>query len=583
MKFFKTFLASLLGSLAALFAAFLLMFAFLGAIASIGSSEPIIPEKAILTINLADGISEQTTEDIDIQGLLAGGNGMTNSLGIYDAIRAIDAAAQDPGIPFIYLKCDNANISIASCEELRKAIERFRQSGKPVIAYADNFTQGALYLASVADKIYTAPLSNPMIQGLSSQILFLKDLFDELGVDIQLIRHGKYKSAGEQYIASNISEANREQQEAYLKGLWGAIARPICEGRNLDLNTFNQMINDLKLSSAEDLVNAGLIDSIITRQELRDLLCNQYGEEDPDQVKTVDLGAYASVKVKEDLKIKDKIAVLYANGQINGADGEGITTNPMIQEIRKIREDENIKAVVLRVNSPGGNAQTAELIRKELELLGAEKPLIASYGDYAASGGYWISAGTEKIYSNATTLTGSIGVFSMIPNIGGAIRKIAHINPVSINTHKHSDMGTMRALDRTETATMQNMVDDIYVQFVQLVADGRQMSTEEVDAIAQGRVWCGEDALKIKLVDEIGGLEDAIRYAAIAAGLEEYRVSEFPKAKTGVEKLMESFGNASATFASISNPEQLIERLQEAAAGRNVYARLPYVVLDTNW
>lgn len=580
MKFLRTFFASLLGSIVAMFLAFFLLFVVVGAIASLGSSEPAVPERAILTVDLSQGISEQTSEDI--QGLLRG-QGITENLGLYQAIRAIDHAATDASVPFIYLKCDDNATSLSQMEEIRNALIRFRQSGKPILAYADNFSQGSLYLASVADKIYTAPLSSPMIIGLSSQILFLKDMLDKLGVDIQLIRHGKYKSAGEQFIASDISEANREQQEAYLKGMWNAIASPICESRNLDVNEFNRLINEMKLNSAEDLINAGLIDAIVTREELKEKINGLYEAENDDDVQYVELSAYAQAKVTENFKANDKIAILYADGEIAGATGEGITTNPMVAEIRKIREDENIKAVVLRVNSPGGNAQTAEIIRKELCLLAAEKPMIASYGDYAASGGYWISAGAETIFSNATTLTGSIGVFSMIPSVGKAVRKHTHINPVSINTHKHSDMGLMRNLDRREAAVMQESVDDIYDQFIQIVADGRNMTTEAVDAIAQGRVWCGQDAIGINLVDKIGGLKEAVEYAAIVAGLETYRTVEFPKVKTGMEQLLETFSASAATLDVLANPEQLSERLLEKANSRTIQARLPYIVLETNW
>lgn len=563
-----------------MFLAFFLLFVVVGAIASLGSSEPAVPERAILTVDLSQGISEQTSEDM--QGLLRG-QGITENLGLYQAIRAIDHAATDASIPFIYLKCDDNATSLSQMEEIRNALIRFRQSGKPILAYADNFTQGSLYLASVADKIYTAPLSSPRIIGLSSQILFLKDMLDKLGVDIQLIRHGKYKSAGEQFIASDISEANREQQEAYLKGMWNAIASPICESRNLDVNEFNRLINEMKLNSAEDLINAGLIDAIVSREELKEKINGLYEAENDDDVQYVELSTYAQAKVTENFKANDKIAILYADGEIAGATGEGITTNPMVAEIRKIREDENIKAVVLRVNSPGGNAQTAEIIRQELCLLASEKPMIASYGDYAASGGYWISAGAETIFSNATTLTGSIGVFSMIPSVGKAVRKHTHINPVSITTHKHSDMGLMRNLDRREAAVMQESVDDIYDQFIQIVADGRNMTTEAVDAIAQGRVWCGQDAIGINLVDKIGGLKEAVEYAAIVAGLETYRTVEFPKVKTGMEQLLETFSASAATLDVLANPEQLSERLLEKANSRTIQARLPYIVLETNW
>lgn len=579
MKFLKTFLASLTGTIAAMFVAFLLLFVVVGSLLSLGSSEPVVPEKAVLTIDLSSGLSEQSSEDI--QGLLTG-QGVAQTLGLYKAIRAIDMAATDPAIPYIYLKCDNHVMSLTQMEEVRNALSRFRQSGKPILAYADNYSQGSLYLATVADKIYTAPLSSPTILGLSSQILFLKDMLDKLGVDIQLIRHGKYKSAGEQFIASDISDANREQQEAYLKGMWNTIAGPICESRNLDVNEFNRMINNMELNTAEDLIRVNLIDAVVTREELKEKLETLYEVAEDEEVAYVDLTTYANAKVVDDFTATDKIAILYADGQINGADGEGITTNPMVEEIRKIREDDDIKAVVLRVNSPGGNAQTAEIIRKELRLLAEEKPMIASYGDYAASGGYWISAEVETIFTNATTLTGSIGVFSMIPSVGNAVRKHTHINPVSINTHKHSDMGLMRKLDHQERANFQKSVDDIYNNFIQIVADGRGMTTEAVDKIAQGRVWCGQDAIGINLADKIGGLKEAVEYAAIVAKLEAYRTVEFPKEKSGIEKLMDSFANTSAALDVLSDPQQLSERLLEEANARTVQARLPYVILHTN-
>ncbi len=580
MKFLRNLLAAILGSFIALGLLFLLTIGIIGALLPAEETVSVAPS-SILKIDLGSTIGEQTVSDpLDLSSVVPY-TSSSSAIGILDAVRAIDYAATDPAIKFIYLtNCGSAS-SLAYMEEMRSALERFRSSGKPIIAYGENFSFGGYYLASVADKIYADEFASNNILGISTTIIFLKDILDRFGVKMQLIRHGKYKSAGEQFIADNISEANREQNQAMVDALWNAAAGSICESRGISLEELNGKVNNLELNTAQEMIDAGLVDELRTVNGMEQELATLSGADDIKDVKMVTLDKYIKARIKTDFKAKDKIAVIYADGQINpDGSSEGITADKFQPIIRDIRADSSIKAVVLRVNSPGGSVQPAEIIRTELELLQQVKPLIVSYGTMAASGGYWISAGADKIYSNNTTLTGSIGVFSMIPSLEKTFKDIAHVNPVTVRSHRHADMGSMtRSLDSQETEAMQEQVEMIYTHFIDIVAEGRGLTPERVDEIAQGRVWCGNEALRIDLVNEIGGLNDAIDYAAIAAGLENYRIESWPKAENKLDKLMHNFGSAGAAVETItSDPEQLLQKfINSVKTEKGIYARMPYI------
>lgn len=584
MKFLKTFLAVILG----VFVAFgLLTFVFFGVFGSLLPAEEqvIVEPSSILKINLSESISERTVEEpFDISSVMPSmlASAPSASVGIYDAVRALDAAANDGNIKFIYISASGASAPIAYLEEMRSALIRCKVAGKAIIAYGTNFSMGEYYLASVADKIYADEFASNSILGVSTTIIFLKDILDRLGVDVQLIRHGKYKSAGEQFIAKNISDANREQNEAMMNALWKTISEGVCSARGIDAAKFDRMVDNLEITTAKQMQDAGLVDSICTMDVMRNILTALSGKEKYDNVKMLSLSKYAKAVVKNNYKAKDKIAILYADGQINNS-GEGITYQSLVPEIEKIRKDESIKAVVLRVNSPGGSVQPAEIIRTELELLQSEKPLIVSYGTMAASGGYWISAGADKIYSNSSTLTGSIGVFSMIPSGEKVMRDKLHVNPVTLKSHKHADMySIMRALDNREVEVAQSSVEMIYDRFVSIVAEGRGMTVSNVDAIAQGRVWCGNEALEIGLVNEIGGIKDAVEYAVIAAGIEDYRLVEYPVVKNTITKLMEKVNGAAVWATSFTaNPEEVfMDMFRQIVPEPGIYARLPFVYLS---
>ena len=584
--FVKMTLATIAGLFIFGFAAMFLMIAMVGALASAGDTQPVMPREGILQINMSTMALAEQTQEADPFASLTGGQTVT-PLGIYSAIQAINAAATDPAVKFIYMKPDGAVAGTAQLEEFRKALKNFRNSGKAVVSYIENPDNASYYLASVSDKIYMTSYDGGMnmFSGLSSQMIFLKDILDRLGVNVQLIRHGKYKSAGEMYIRNSSSPENLEQNKVMVESMWTSWADEIAASRGISTADLNSMLNDLKLNFPEDFLANGLVDELLTRDELENKLCDLYVTDRFEDIKAIQLPDYAKLKSTVNLKSKNKIAVIYAEGNIvDGNEKQQVAGDRFAKIISDVRKDSTVKAVVLRVNSPGGSVLASEKIKAELDLIkGKGIPVIASYGDYAASGGYWISANCDKIYSNATTLTGSIGVFSMIPDISGTLKNKIHVNITPVNSNRHADMyGMMRPLDQAELDYMQASVENIYDKFTSLVAEGRDMTVADVDEIAQGRVWTGADALGIGLVDEIGTIEDAIAFAALsigAQGISDVQIAEFPKPMTTIDMILESFGGGENVFAgtALENVENAFKGWDASESGK-VYARLPYEI-----
>ncbi len=580
--FLKTVLATIVGCFVALFICFFLFMGFIGTIAMLGSDDaaPVVPSEAILKIDFKNPISERANDD-PFSGLSAMSLKPTaKSMGILQAVQAIEYAATDPSIKFIYLNLNTVNAGMSQLEEVRCALQKFRDSGKAIIAYANNYSQGAYYLATVADKIYIQKEGRAEIFGVGTKIMFFKDLLDRLGIEVQLIRHGKFKAAAEQFIANTISDANRKQNQEMIDSVWDSWATSISESREISVEQFNLLVDELKLGNAESLLAYNIVDKAVTQQEMSDILCDLSGVEDEDDLKTISLPNYAKAVIKPNIKAKEKIAVIYANGEIAMAGTEGITAAEFCSVIPKVREDSSIKAVVLRVNSPGGDAQAAEMINQELQLLREVKPVIVSFGDYAASGGYWISAKSDYIFTNNTTLTGSIGVFSLMMNYGKGLKKHLDVNTVTLGTNKHSDMFMgVEPLDAAEQAYMQDFVEEIYTDFTELVAEGRSLEVGYVDSIAQGRVWAGAEALNIKLADAVGGISDAIQYAATYIGAESYRIVEYPTVKSSMDKFIEMLGEGSVKsllpeqYKAIENAYSYLKN-EEATV---CYARIPYI------
>lgn len=562
------------------------LFTIIG-IAALGNSQPQLPKEGILKIDMSTfAITEQST-DANPLDMLTNGNQTLANIGIWDAITSINTAATDPAVKYIYLLPDAAMGGTAQLEEFRAALQNFRSSGKAVISYIENPTNAGYYLASVSDKIYMTPYDGVMntFIGVSSQMVFLKDILDKIGVNVQLIRHGKYKSAGEMFIRNSSSKENLEQNESMVKSIWNSWGTTISESRGITLEQFNSLLNDLKLNNASDFIKGGLVDETLTREELNNKLAALYLTDNPDNIKSIAFKDYVTAK-KNALSLADKtVAVIYADGNIvDGQEKQEVAGDRFAAIIAKVRKDPSVGAVVLRVNSPGGSVLASEKIKAELDLLREKVPVIASYGAYAASGGYWISANSDYIFANASTLTGSIGVFSMIPDFSNTVKDNLHVTITHINSNKHSDMySMMRPLDNAEVAYMQASVEQIYDKFTSLVAQGRNMTVDAVDNIAQGRVWTGAEALEIGLVDQIGTLEDALKYAALSiegvTSLQDVKIEAYPKPLTTMELLLESINGPTEVFAGtpFEGVETAFRNWTQSQSGK-AYARIPYEI-----
>ena len=565
---------------------FFLLFIMIGTM-SLGSSKTVLPREGVLDIDLEQfALGEQTTDasfspSVSLLGMSAGGA----TIGIWDAIQAIEAAAADPGIKYILLRADAASGGVSSLEELRAALAEFRKSGKAVVAYTENPSSGSYYLASVADKIYMTSYhgGSPQMTGMATQMIFLKDVLDKVGVNFQLIRHGKYKSAGEMYIKNAPSDENREQYQVMVNSLWKTISATTADSRGLTVEKLNGLIDNLALNFPEDFLENGLVDELLDHEGLVTKLCDLAQVEKAEDLHLVSFSDYVDAKVIH-LRGKENVAILFADGEIvEGNDSQEISSGRFVAQIDKIRKDNTVKAVVLRVNSPGGSVIASEKIRTALKLLMAEKPVVASYGNSAASGGYWISAGVNKIYSDATCLTGSIGVFSMIPEFSKTAGKVG-VNMGTGGSNKHSDMYPLiRPFDAEETASMQAYVDDVYERFVSLVAEGRSLEKQAVDDMAQGRVWVGTDAIGLGLVDEIGGLRPVVGYAASLAGYvndSDYRVVTYPAVPTQTEQILDMlYGKKQTPSILEGTPFEALGKTLDAVRDNRptqVYARIPY-------
>ena len=587
----KDFLKMTLAVLAGLFIAgilgFMLFFGFIGTLASLGSSTPAMPRSGVLFMDMSRISIAEQTQETDPMAMIQGQD--ISIIGLWDAVKAIEKAASDPAVQCIYLKADGLSAGgIAPVEELRQALGDFRLSGKPVVAYTENPGTGSYYLASVADKIYMGSYkggSNMMV-GVGTQMIFIKDLLDKLGVNVQLIRHGKFKSAGEMYIKSRPSEENLLQTREMVNSMWDGMAESICSSREISREDLDGMIDNLKLNTPEDFLACRLVDELLTKEELKEKLAVLAKESKYEEVKFISLRDYVNINAQTVSKARRKIAIIYAEGEIiDGYDKQEVAGDRFAGIISSVRADSTVKAVVLRVASPGGSVAASEKIRTEIDLLRKVKPVIASYGNYAASGGYWISNSCDKIFSDKSTLTGSIGVFSMIPDFSGTAEKVFHVGVTNVGSSRHSDMYSLtRPLDAEETAYMQRSVDDIYEAFLENVSAGRGMDKAEIDEIAQGRVWTGSDALKIGLVDEIGTLADAVRYAAIAAGdteadLGTWEVAAYPKPMTTLDIILENL--TGSTDALAGTPFESVGRAfrsWDATSTGKVYARMPYIM-----
>ena len=562
----------------------LICFSGFAGLFSIEPPLPFMPSKAVLTIDMSQITLTEQTSEIPMVDMLQTAEPL-QPLGVLDAIAAINSASNDPAVKYIFLKPDAATGGMAQMEEIRNALENFRLNGKAVISYIENPTNAGYYLASVSDRIFMTSYDGGMnmFSGMSSQLIFLKDALDRLGINVQLIRHGKYKSAGETFIRNSSSKENMQQTEEMIDSMWDSWATAIASSRGLKKEDIDRMLNDLELVLPQDFLEKGLVDDLLTLDQLQDKLAMFFMADNYSEVRSISIQDYAKLNTTGNPRSRKKIAVIYAEGEIVDGDAmEQVAGDRFARLIQKVRQDDDVKAVVLRVNSPGGSVLASEKIKAQIDSL--DVPVIASYGDYAASGGYWISAGCDFIYANESTLTGSIGVFSMVPDLQSTIKDKLHVNITPVNSNPHADMyGMMRPLDKQEADFMQASVERIYDKFTQIVAEGRNMSVSDVDAIAQGRVWTGTQALEIGLVDAIGTLDDAILHAALLIdeenGLKNIHVAEYPKPLTTMDMFTAMLGGGELPDVSepFKNIYSAFKTWDDSQSGK-VYARLPYVI-----
>lgn len=588
-RFFSTLLAVLVGLL--LFNLFIFMcFVSLIGAALVETQEQSLQEHSILRIDLSEHISDRIPADpSDWVDFTSGDFAIKKPLTLRAATEAIHHAADDPSIEGILLQGTALGMGLANADELREAILAFKESGKFVYAYEDSYGQLPYFVASVADSIFLNPLGEVEWRGLASGALYMKRAFEKFGIEPQVVRHGKYKSAVEPFLDDQMSPANREQTQQYLGSLWNYITGKVAESRALTPEALGQIANQKILLLAQEAQEANLVDATLYRDQMDSLLVNAAGSPQNKAPRLIELREYAKI-ARRDAPLNpdaDAIAILYAEGTIVDGDetSRQIGGNGYAEIISKLRKDSTIKAVVLRVNSPGGSALASEIMWRELERLRQTKPLIVSMGDYAASGGYFISAPASYIVANPLTLTGSIGVFGLFFTYGKLAKDMLGLTPQVVRTNAHSDMGSnFRPLDEQERATITAAIEHTYSVFVDHVATGRNKSTAAVDSIGQGRVWSGIDAQRIALVDEFGGLDRAIEVAAERAGLDNYRLKSYPKIQDeGLAKFLDMFVQASVRMLGIktSSVEQqllhLDREVREILGQQGIMARMPYV------
>lgn len=539
-EFLRSTLATITGVLICGFIFIILDISTLVGIMASSETETVVPPNSVFTLELKGTIQERYQPSPVDQFF----EDQISTYGLEDILNAIQKAKENDLIKGIYLHTGALSCSAASLQAIHRALADFKQSGKFLVAYADAYTQGGYYVASVADKVIVNPVGSLSWHGLASETMFLKDFLAKIGVKMQIFRVGTYKSAVEPMMSTEMSPANREQTQAFLESTWKSILNDVSASRHISADSLNLLADrNMDFQPAETYVSSGLADTLMYQDEVLSYLKSLTGLSDEDDLKTLNLDEMTRVKATAPKsKTRDVVAVYYAYGEIdNGSSSydEGINSEKVTKDLRDLRKDKNVKAVVLRVNSPGGSAYGSEQIWREVSLLKAEKPVVVSMGDYAASGGYYISCAAHKIVAEPTTLTGSIGIFGMMPDASELLNDKLGLHFDGVKTHKMADMGSMsRPFNAEESALMQQMVNQGYALFTKRCAEGRHIPLEELCKIAEGRVWTGSMAKELKLVDELGGLDTAIQLAAQLGKVKDYNLQTYPAKEDFLTQLL---------------------------------------------
>ena len=552
-------------------------------VASSGDSKEVqLDEPHVLRLELNGAIQDRVEEMPFDLSEITGQD--VNILGLNDILANIKKAKTDENIKGIYIEIGMISTGFATREEIRNALLDFKESGKFITTYSEIYTQGSYYLASVADYICMYPEGGMELRGLNSTIPFFTNALKKMGIEPQVIRHGKFKSAVEPFMLTEMSDENREQIETYMGSIWEHFLKNVASDRELTRDRLNEIADNLEIQTTDDALRLGLIDSLFYRDQFQNHLANLMEQENYDDINFVSLKKYNKVKNENarDKFKKEKVAVIYAQGEIQSGEGSEtvIGSERISKAIRKARKDEKVKAIVLRVNSPGGSALASDVIWREMKLANEEKPVVVSMGDVAASGGYYIACASDKIYASPNTITGSIGVFGIMPNIEELMTDKIGITFDNVKTNKFADLGSVnRPLTQEEYDIIQKGVVDVYNTFTLKVAEGRDMSQENVDDIGQGRVWSGTNAMDINLIDEYGGLEAAVAGAAELAELEDYRIYELPEQKDPFQELLEQLEDDMQTSwikYQLGDQYKYYKTIQDIKHLKGVQARMPY-------
>ncbi|MBN2167371.1 MAG: signal peptide peptidase SppA [Marinilabiliaceae bacterium] len=583
VKFLKYTLATFVGGIVAFFFIVIMLLVIIGIVAS--SDQTIkIKEKTLLHLELNGQILERTSSD-PLQQIFESISSGPSTEGLNHILANIKKAADDKNISGILIETGTPTTGYATIEEIRNALIEFKKTGKFIYSFAPIYSQKAYYLASVADKVYLTPGGMLELKGIYSQRLFFKNTLEKIGVDMQVFKHGKYKSAVEPFTNEKMSDEAREQTEKYIHSIWSHVKQNIAVSRNIEVSNLDKICNEMAMFiDPSELVEQRIIDGLKYKDEIIDELKEKTGIDTKDDLNAVSNKKYINVMVDKKSKefAKDKIAVIYGEGEIDSGSNEGIQSDDFSRTIRKARKDSSIKAIVLRINSPGGSALGSEIIWREVDLAKKTKPVIVSMGDLAASGGYYIACAADSIVAQAATLTGSIGIFGIIPNAKELFNKIG-LTFDGVKTNKFADMPAInRPFTPDEKELLQAYIERGYQTFIKRCADGRHTTTDSIDFIGQGRVWAGNDALNNKLIDRIGTIDDAIAIAQRMAGIDNYNVIEMPEFEDPIQQLLKDMsGDAKAWFRSAIWGEEAnyFDAIQSLKTSYPIQARLPYNII----
>ena len=579
-SFFKNILSTIIGVALSII---ILVLLFIGSISIMSSDEKTtIKQNSILKIDLANTSVVERTSENPFDGFNLSGEA-EETIELKQVLDNIEKSKKDDNIKAIYINTSFVNAGLSQIEEIRNKLLEFKETGKPIISYSEVYSQSAYYLASVSNKIYLNPEGIIELKGLSISQLFFKGLLEKLDIDMQIIRHGKFKSAIEPYKLDKMSDENRNQMIRFLNSIADNIMDSISSQRGISLFEIQKHANNLSLENARSCLDLHYVDNLLYQDQIEDSLIVASGGK---KLNLISINKYTNIRYKKEKISRNKIAIIYATGTINSGKGDenSIGSETTAKAIRKAREDKNVKAIVFRINSGGGSALASDVILRETILTKQQKkPIVVSMGDYAASGGYYIACAADSIVANPTTLTGSIGVFGMIPNLQKFQKNKLGITIDTVNTSRSADMGVNRPLTNFERKKIQRGVEDVYSTFITHVAKGRNMSKIAVDEIGQGRVWTGYDAKSIGLIDAYGGIEKAIEIAVLLAKVEDYRIISLPKKKDPFAELALKLGEKASLSEVIGrklgfNKSEMIEPLNILLKQEKIQARIPFII-----